>query len=72
MLNDLLSSRCCKHWNRESKFRDLHRGGEGEVYFRNTVTCKDCGKSWVDATQLPDLATEVLDEAIYIGTIERR
>lgn len=72
MLDGLLSSRCCKHLNRESKFRDLHRGGDGEVYFRSTINCKDCGKAWVDATRLPDAMTIALDETIHIGTLERR
>ena len=62
----------CSHWDRTSRFYDLHRGGNGEIYFRNSVECNKCGKSWVDATKLPEVVTKALDETLYIGTLRLR
>lgn len=61
----------CDHLSRSNEFKDLHRGGGGEVYLRAYVSCNDCDWKTCVAIRLPDVMTNVLDENLSIGTLTR-
>lgn len=67
-----LFSKPCQHISKNDVFKDLHTGGDGEIYVRSESTCRDCGQHWWTAVRLPDVVTEVLHEHMNVGTITRK
>ena len=68
---EVYSKMACHHYDKSSKFRELHRGYSG-LYLRSTATCKDCGRSWCETTLLPKILADVIDESLHAGTLERK
>jgi hypothetical protein len=62
----------CSHWDMQSEFKDLHRGGDGELYLRHYAKCRLCEWSRCHAVRLPDQITEAIDANIWAGTLEKR
>lgn len=68
-----LFNKPCGHFNVITTFRDLHTGGDGEVYVRSDSRCINCGLHLPTvAVRLPKVVGEVLHENIHIGTLKRK
>jgi hypothetical protein len=56
----------CQHFNIQSTFEDLHRGGPGDtLYFRAKHKCKMCGFSFFTATPIPRKLIDIIDDSDY-------
>lgn len=62
----------CDHIRTFTKFSDLHRGAENELYVRHSVKCRDCGHSSFHAVRLPDPVTEAIDANIWVGSFKKK
>ena len=62
----------CRHHRVIHDFKDLHRGADGELYFRHYTTCVTCGERWCFAPRIPDAITEVIDSSLWAGTLEKK
>jgi hypothetical protein len=55
----------CEHYDTKHEFKDLHRGGDGELYFRHYTVCQKCGKRWCSAPRIPDNVAQVLNDGLW-------
>lgn len=64
----------CQHPSHktDTRFVRLHRGGDDELYVISKTACRGCKKSWHNAVQLPEEITNVIDENLWAGTLEKR
>ena len=62
----------CAHWDTYHTFMDLHRGADGEMYFRHYTTCRQCGKRWASAPRIPDIIAKAIDANLEIGRLTWR
>ena len=62
----------CEHYSTIDEFKDLHRGGDGELYLIHLTTCKDCGKRWWSAPRIPDAIAEVIDASLWAGSLKKK
>lgn len=62
----------CNHHRVSYEFKDLHRGADGELYFRHYTTCRNCGERWCSAPRIPDAITEVIDASLWASTLQKK
>lgn len=65
-------SKRCEHYYTRDEFTDLHRGADGELYFRHFTICMNCGERWYSAPRIPDIITEVIDASLCASTLQKK